>query len=1046
MFRQGLASLVTLVAAVAVFALSSQLALGESYPETEDAALLTSAPRMAAVFVANAGQWGNEAGFALQQGRVNAYLSESKIRLSVAGEGGNASAGEISWTFIGAEKVTPSGTLKSNATFNYFRGNDPSSWQRDVGSFKEITYRALYEGVDLRVAARPRGFKYEFHVSPEASVSDIEIRYGGVERLSLDESGALKVKTPWGIMTDSAPVVYQDGPEGRVEVGGGYRLLGKYSYGFELTGEYDESLPLVIDPELSWGTYLTISEMDYTGNVAVDSEGNVWITGHTDSAAFPVPGGFDTANGYPGDAYILKFDIDGDLVWGTFLGGDDGGSYDAMDWGHDIVVTPGGKVWVVGETHSLDFPVPGGFDTTFNGTPNTGDVFIARISASGSLEYGTYYGGTGHDVGDAIAFAPGGGAYITGWTTSTDLPVTGGFDQVHNGKHDAFVAKIDSDGQFAWGSFIGGSEMDWGRGIAASCQGVYVTGNTDSADFVPTGGFDLTYGGDSDAYIVRASPTGALLWSTFLGGSDRDRGYGIATDKSSCAIVVGYTRSADFPLKNGFGPSAPAIADAYVTKVSPSGQIVWSTLLGGSSGDDAWDVAVDGYGSAWVTGTTDSSDFPLVNPTDDTLDDCDAFLAKISSDCSLLFSTYLGGSDYEEAYGVDANDNGVVATLGVTYSEDFPTPNGYDTTLEEGYDLYVATFIDDELPFAYVAPQDGAVLLPGGVQTFEFEVDSDIWPVFICFSSSEDMPRRSRRLPSGAMERTLRYPLRPGATSWTPSQGQWKQIRKLAEPGGSIYWCLMGRMPGYTDIYGPAWSFCFDCGQIVDLDVTPSHDVGADEAVWPNRYVPIEFSWTDGTSGMSRFVVVVSSDPAIPMRDRKKTVVLGRRGVPGSPYVLSRPEWKRVRKLATWQQMPRNGTPAEGVLWWAVRGTDADGILACWSEPKKLIVDGGEWTLGDLDLGAYPPEVFWTHTGDGLAWYNVEFSVSADFPPTSRKTLRMPARPVKSAPYSLTAGDIRRLGILAARNGVSTLYYRVCGHDADKSFTAYSDFKTIAIP
>jgi len=238
----------------------------------------------------------------------------------------------------------------------------------------------------------------------------------------------------------------------------------------------------------------------------------------------------------------------------------------------------------------------------------------------------------------------------------------------------------------------------------------------------------------------------------------------------------------------------------------------------------------------------------------------------------------------------------------------------------------------------------------------------------------------------------------------------------------------------------------FECGEISDLDVTPSHDVGSDEGIWPDRDAPPVFTWTDDTTGMAYFFIDVSSDSLMPMSDKRKVVTLGGKGITTNSYGPSKAEWKKVRQIATWLETKTISEPAEGVIYWRVRALDADRVLSCASGVKKLVVDGGEWTLDPLDLSAATPTASWTHVGDGIARYGLEFSISNHFPPSSKETLKVPAGSITGTSYALKPVEVTKLQSFAARNGVAGLYWRVRGEDTDKAYVAYSQAGTAAVP
>ncbi len=455
----------------------------------------------------------------------------------------------------------------------------------------------------------------------------------------------------------------------------------------------------MIDPTvtLAYSTYLGGTGDDEGYGIAVDLAGSAYVTGSTfNSPDFPTKNPEQAANaGGIGDAFVTKLSPDGSsLLYSTYLGGRD------IDTGLGVAVDSAGSAYVTGETSSADFPTtPNAVQAAKPGVRGSFDAFVTKLSPDGSsLVYSTYLGGSANDLGFGIAVDSAGSAYVTGATNSTDFPTQGPL-QAHNagnGEDDAFVAKLNPAGSaLVYSTYLGGAIEDVGSGIAVDSAGsAYVTGRTESSDFPTTpntvqaanaGGF-----GTYDAFVTKLSPDGSsLVYSTYLGGRDTDYGFGIAVDSAGSAYVTGATDSTDFPSKNPEqAANAGGIFDAFVTKLSPDGKsLVYSTYLGGTSSDQGNGIAVDSAGSAYVTGTTYSTDFPTSNPYQATNraaanGGSNAFVTKLSSDGSALaYSTYLGGSMGnsdasligDSGAGVAVDSTGSAYVTGITSSSDFPT-------------------------------------------------------------------------------------------------------------------------------------------------------------------------------------------------------------------------------------------------------------------------------------------------------------------------------------------------------------------------------------
>jgi beta-propeller repeat-containing protein len=317
-------------------------------------------------------------------------------------------------------------------------------------------------------------------------------------------------------------------------------------------------------------------------------------------------------------------------------------------------VDSAGSVYVVGTTHSSDFPTTGGFETSYGGSR---DAFVTKVNAAGSsLAWSSFLGGGDYEDAWGVALDSAGNVYVTGGTYSSDFPTTGGFDTTWVGG-DAFVTEVSAAGSsLAWSSFLGGSSSDVGNGVAVdSAANVYVVGTTYSTDLPTTGGFDTTFsGGVYDAFVTKVNAGGASLsWSSYLGGGGADFGQSIAVDSTGNVYVVGRTNSSDFPTTGAFDMTfSGGIYDAFVTKVKAAGSsLAWSSYLGGADDDSATGVALDSAGNVYVAGYTASSDFPATGGFDTAYGgstEYDAFVTKVdAAGSSLAWSSYLGGASLD---------------------------------------------------------------------------------------------------------------------------------------------------------------------------------------------------------------------------------------------------------------------------------------------------------------------------------------------------------------------------------------------------------------
>ncbi len=455
---------------------------------------------------------------------------------------------------------------------------------------------------------------------------------------------------------------------------------------------------MVTNPVLPYSTYLGGSSDDVANAVTTDSAGNVYVAGYTASTNFPTTtGAYKTANqGGVYDAFVSKFSPAGTLVYSTYLGGS------GNDIAYGIAVDSAGNAYVTGSTSSADFPTTtGAYRTAYNG--GTTDAFVVKLNPTGTaLVYSTYVGGIGDDIAYGIALDSTNQTTITGSTTSLNFPTSSGAFQTAygGGLTNAFVARLNPAGTaLTYSTYLGGTGQDAGYGIAVDSQGLaYVTGYTQSTNFpTTTGAVQTSYAGSSDAFVTALNTTGtAQVYSTYLGGSSDDYGFGIAVDAASNAYVTGYTSSPNFPTTTGaLQTSIKGGYDAFVSKISPAGNTLgYSTYLGGSGDDFGLAIAVDSAGNVYLTGETASTDFPATaNASQSVLPGTySALVVKLNSaGNSLTYGSYLGGSGFDTGYGIAVNAARSAYVTGYTVSSDFPTTSGaVSQTLAGGSDAFLS--------------------------------------------------------------------------------------------------------------------------------------------------------------------------------------------------------------------------------------------------------------------------------------------------------------------------------------------------------------------
>ncbi|MGA2029387.1 MAG: SBBP repeat-containing protein [Verrucomicrobiota bacterium] len=639
---------------------------------------------------------------------------------------GRISTCVLQMQLVGANaQAQVSGEEELAGKINYFIGSDSSQWQTDVPIFAKTCVEQLYPGVNLVYYGNQQRLEYDFTVAPKADFRKIAIHFDGVDKISIDTQGELILKLGSDEIHQLAPEIYQMQGGSRKEVSGGYRLLDARTMVFAID-KYNHDLPLIIDPILSYSTYLGGNGSDTGFAVKVDTNGFIYVAGETLSTQLPVtPGAFQKKFGggsLTGDAFIAKFDNTGsNLVYFTYLGGS------ADDGALDMAIDSSGDAYLTGFTQSPNFPVFHGIFTNISG-PFDGpagayraDGFVTELNTNGSaLIYSTYLGGNNNDAAYGIAVDSSNNTYVTGYTTSTNFPTTNAVQTYLAGTQNAFVTKFAPSGTAViYSTYLGGTNADTGEGIAADALGnAYVTGYTDSTNFPATNAFQGLLNGITniavpppyDAFVTKFNASGSLSYSTFLGGTNSDFGLRIAVDVSGNVYVVGTSQSPDYPdtannvigLSNGVTNNTASLIfvyNAFLTKLDFTGtNLIYSAVFGGTNTDVAEDVAIDPAGNAFVIGSTTATNFPTFNtsgflsPTNS--GGTNVFVIAFNADCSaLLYSAYLGGSGADLGYGIAVDTAGNAYITGQASSVNFPTLNAFQTSLNGGSDSFLAKIL-----------------------------------------------------------------------------------------------------------------------------------------------------------------------------------------------------------------------------------------------------------------------------------------------------------------------------------------------------------------
>ncbi len=620
--------------------------------------------------------------------------------ISFALAGGNSRPAAVAW-----------GKLQSKT--HYYVGNDPAAWRTDIPHYKRVQYEEVYPGIDLFYLDRHGHLEYEFRVAPGAQPEAIRLKF--TARTTVERSGDLLVATAWGGLRHRRPTAYQTIGGRRRAVSAAFEQDGA-SIRFRL-GPYDPRHTLIIDPVVTFSTYLGGDGWDAGYAVATDAAGDAYVTGDTASGTFP--GRTSPAAGGR-DVFVTKIRGGSTVLYTTIL------SSGGNDTGRAIAVDPSGNAYVAGISGGSNFPVSAGaIQSTFGGVE---DAFIVKLDATGHIAFSTYVGGGGADGALGLALSTSGGVYAAGYTESVTFPTSAGAPQrALAGSRDAFLLQVAPGGNsLVYSTLLGGAGNDVGSAVTVDTTGnAILAGFTDSRNLPVRNAGQPAYAGSGDALLASLNAAGSA-WNlvTYVGGSGMDQANGAAADSAGNIYLAGTTSSANFPAAaGGFRNGVSGTYDAFVLKMNSAGAVLYSSVLGGSGSDSATAIALGAAGEAWICGYTGSVDYPLADPLQNgTRGSFDGFVSMISPDgASLRFSTYFGGARDDRLLGIARDATAGVLITGYTSSADLQTTSGaLQVAAPGGYSGLAA-----KIHYAVTAPRAESVTPysgSGASQTFTFRV------------------------------------------------------------------------------------------------------------------------------------------------------------------------------------------------------------------------------------------------------------------------------------------------------------------------------------
>ena len=719
---------------------------------TSNSPILASYGNIPLSFEKNLGQTAAEVKFTARDDNATLFLtcSQAVLRIRAGDRPGAVSAQPratdlvLRMTFSGPRtECLPVGEELQPGRSHYFQGSSKESWVSGVPTYGKVRYTEIHPGIDLVFYSRRGLIEYDFVVAPGSDASNIQLSLEGADQLEIDDEGGLIATLGTEQVIQHMPLVYQQGVDMEREIiDGRWKLIGENVVGFEL-GAYDRERPLVIDPVITYSTYLGGSTVSRGFDIAVDEQGFAVIVGETESVDFPATEGVAQPqnNSSTRTGFITKLNREGNqAIFSTYIGGT------GTDQALGVDIDSEGNIYVTGAARSFDFPVTLG---AYDSEPQGDTGFVAKLPPDGSrLIYSTFIG-DGTDLANGLAVDDDGSVCVVGETISPQFPLVNPVQNARISPRDAIIAKLNPTGSaLVFSTYFGGAG---GRSRAEACvfdenHNIYVTGHIAAGGsvFTTPGVFQTTSAGNRDGFLLKLSSAGALIYSTMLGGSNNDWGYDVAVDFAGNAYVAGKTDTTDgsFPVTAGAMRQFPESSEGFVTKFSPTGDaLVYSTFVGGGGNVEPLSgIAVDTAGHAYVAGNSNNTRLmDLVNaiPGAEGMGfraNWSAIFAKLSVDGSraLVWTGFGGGDDIELAYGIGIDGNCQAYIAGETDSKEFVTANPFqaESHSPQGSADAFASKIDPSIDDGKAAIGCRGVVLANGTPVLREGAANSIMTVF----------------------------------------------------------------------------------------------------------------------------------------------------------------------------------------------------------------------------------------------------------------------------------------------------------------------------
>lgn len=585
------------------------------------------------------------------------------------------------------EAIIPSD--KSKITEKYF--SREANGVVESATFKKITFTNVYPQIDWVIYSNESGLKYDFIVHPGGDPSMIAFTYENATAMQIEADGALRIMNREMVLQEKAPISFN----ANKTISTAFTQQDN-TIQFEIA-DYDNTLPLTIDPDVVWSSYLGGNGFDEVRNSAVDEDGYIYLTGMTSATSgIALNGAQMTYGGGNYDAFIAKLNKDGVLIWATYFGGTQ------SDFGNGITLDEQGNIYVVGASSSNAGIANSGADLSYGG--GSYDGFILKLSGQGVIQWSSYIGGSGEDTAWSAEVDELGNIAVLSNTASTDA-IASAVGQTNNGgAFDLMLHKFNAIGELMWATYYGGAANEEAGNVVYANGSYYIAASTTSTGIASNGAQNTYGGGLSDGLIAKFNNAGTLLWSSYIGGAGDDHAHQISINAFGQIYISGSTSSTSGISTSGASQVSNngGSYDAFVGRYSPTGQKLWMTYFGGEGQDRAFGCAVDELGSVYIGGITSSISNVTFNPfQQDNGGGTDLFFAFYDSLGVKNWSSYLGGAGDEFLRSISADENSKIVFCGNSASS-AGALNGWDTSYGGGTDGFYGKVQDCANPYVTV--------------------------------------------------------------------------------------------------------------------------------------------------------------------------------------------------------------------------------------------------------------------------------------------------------------------------------------------------------